>query len=246
MNTKEIVEKRLGISPDYQYKAMRKSFWAKQNWHKNKFNAVKLLTKFNRKLNVLDLGTGSGNFELLFADKVNKIYGIDYNDEALNFLKTKIKKRKIKNVFLECSDMRKLSANLSSKKYDLIVSIDTIEHISSKDGRKVLKWVKSRLNPHGSVLIITPNYKSIWTILEPILDIFSFTPNMGLHQHLSKYSVDSMSKKLLRLGFKIKSKTSFNLFSFIFPAKINDYLLNWEIKNLSSLGPLMLIVATKN
>ena len=87
MKPKEIVEKRLGISPDYQYKAMRKSFWLKRNWHKNKFDVIKEVCGFKRKMDVLDLGTGSGNFELLYSRSVKHIYGIDYNDEALLFLK---------------------------------------------------------------------------------------------------------------------------------------------------------------
>jgi len=44
------------------------------------------------------------------------------------------------------------------------------------------------------LLIVTPNYKSIWIIVEKVLDRFSLTPNMGNHQHLSKYSIDKLEK----------------------------------------------------
>ena len=245
MKPKEIVEKRLGISPDYQYKAMRKSFWLKRNWHKNKFDVIKEVCGFKRKMDVLDLGTGSGNFELLYSRSVKHIYGIDYNDEALLFLKNKLKSRNINNVTLECSDMRKLSAKLASKKYDLIVSIDTIEHITSKDGELVVSWAKKRLSKEGKLVIITPNYQSIWRFLEPVLDILSFTPNMGRHQHLSKYSVNSMTAMLKKTGFKINSATSFNLFSFIFPQKVSTYLLKLELRFLKGFGPLMAIEAVR-
>jgi len=40
---------------------------------------------------VLDLGTGSGNFELAYAKKLKKIVGVDYNDKLLAFLKNKLR-----------------------------------------------------------------------------------------------------------------------------------------------------------
>lgn len=243
--TKEIVEKKLGISPDYQYRALRQSLWAKKNWHRNKFAVVKMLSGFSKQDEVLDLGTGSGNFELLFSGAVKQIYGIDYNDEALLFLKNKLVSRKIKNVTLECCDMRKLSPTLASKKYDLIISVDTIEHISKNDGARVISWSSKRLKRDGKLVIITPNYQSVWFLLEPVLDKLSFTPDMGTHQHLSKYSVESMCNTLQRKGLKIKKIMTFNLFSFLFPKAVNDRLLKLETKFLGKRGPLMAIVAEK-
>ena len=241
---KEIVEKQIGISPDYQYKAMRKSLWAKRNWHRNKFEVVKMLHKFRKTDEVLDLGTGSGNFELLFARFTKNIEGIDYNDDALLFLKKELKKRKIKNVKLTCADMRKLPTELYKKKFDLILSVDTIEHISKKDGKQVAIWSKKRLKNNGKLIIITPNYDSLWTWLEPVLDVFSFTPNMGKHQHLSNYSVKSMSAMLSGNGYRINTSITFNLFSFIFPGDLCRHLLKLETKILKDKGCLMAIEAT--
>lgn len=246
MKTKEIVEKKLGISADYQYRAMRKSFWLKKNWHRNKFSVVKALSGFKNSMDVLDLGTGSGNFELLFAGSVKHIYGIDYNDEALLFLKNKLAGSKIKNVTLDCCDMREMPIKLANKKYDLIVSVDTIEHISAKDGAGVISWSKERLTKNGKLIIITPNYHSIWVFVEPLLDFLSLTPVMGVHQHLSKYSIESLSKVLAKKGLHVKKAISFNLFSFIFPKSINRFLINFEIRFLNNWGPLMAIVAVKD
>lgn len=245
MKTKEIVEKKLGISADYQYWAMRKSFWLKKNWHRNKFTVVKALSGFKNSMDVLDLGTGSGNLELLFADSVKHIYGIDYNDEALLFLKNKLVSNKIKNVSLDCCDMRDIPAKLAKKKYDLIVSVDTIEHITAKDGGSVISWSKERLTKSGKLIIITPNYHSVWILLEPLLDLLSLTPVMGKHQHLSKYSIENISGVLAKKGFRIKTTTSFNLFSFLFPESINRHLVKFEMRFLKNWGPLMAIVATR-
>jgi ubiquinone/menaquinone biosynthesis C-methylase UbiE len=242
----EIIEKKIGISPDYQYRAMRESFWAKKNWHKNKFEIIDAIYKFSKKDTVLDLGTGSGNFELLFARSAKQIFGVDYNDDAISFLKNVLKKRKIRNVKLYCADMRELPVELDKQKYDLILSIDTIEHVTQNDGEKIIAWSYKRLNKGGRLIIITPNYGGMWTLLEPLLDILSFTPNMGLHQHKSKYSVGSMSDVLSKKGFNLKKVFTFNLFSFLFPKNINKYLLRFETKLLRRAGCLMAIEAVKD
>lgn len=242
----EIIEKKIGISPDYQYRAMRDSFWLKENWHRNKFEIVKALHRFSNANVVLDLGTGSGNFEILFARSVKKIYGVDYNDGAVSFLKTTLKKRKVKNVKLTCADMRDLPSELKKMNYDLIVSIDTLEHIKKNEGKKIINWAQRKLNRGGKVIIITPNYQSLWFLVEPVLDILPFTPKMGKHQHLSKFTVGGISKLLSKSGLRINRVVTFNLFSFLFPKKICAWLLKLEMKYLKNLGCLVAIEAVKD
>ena len=87
----QIIEKELGITGDYQYQALRKGNFLQSNWHANKLEIVKYLLKKYQPKSVLDLGAGSGNLELKFAHLVKKITAIDYNDEAVSFLKNKLK-----------------------------------------------------------------------------------------------------------------------------------------------------------
>ena len=67
-------------------------------------------------MKILNLGTGFGNFELLFHDKFKKIVGTDYNDEALDFLISKLKEREIKNVELKIADFTKLEESIFEDK----------------------------------------------------------------------------------------------------------------------------------
>ena len=77
---KQITEKTLGITGNYQYQAIRSHNFFQSNWHHNKWLVVeKLLTTYQPK-NVLDLGTGSGNFELGFHSRIKNIVGVDYNE----------------------------------------------------------------------------------------------------------------------------------------------------------------------
>ena len=211
-----IVEKELGISPDYQYKALRNNNFLQSNWHNNKLVVMDYILKLTKAKTVLDLGTGSGNFELIFAKRLDKIVGVDYNDEAIGFLRSKLHQNKINNVELIVKDVREIEKIRGLPKFDLVIMIDVIEHIKIKDAEKLVAKLKGVLKKDGNVCIITPNYKSTWRILEKILDIFTILPHFEGEQHLAKYYKNNLENLFTNAGFKSVYFSSFNLFSFIF------------------------------
>jgi 2-polyprenyl-3-methyl-5-hydroxy-6-metoxy-1,4-benzoquinol methylase len=237
--SKIIVEKELGIPPDYQYRAIRSKFFVQANWHRNKLESIASFIK--PKTRILDLGTGSGNFEFEFADKVSEIVGVDYNPEALAFLKEKLKEKNIKNVKLFLSDIRNLSKSGVMGKFDMIVAIDVIEHIGVSDAKKVVQYLKRLLKPSGKICIITPNYKSTWLVMESILDMLRLVPKMHGEQHLAKYYKENLVKLFEDEGLKAESISAFNLFSFMFcPAALAKKLCRLEIKSGIGYGNLVL------
>ena len=211
-----IIEKRLGISPDYQYKQLRSNNFLYANWHNNKLVVLDYILNLTKATDVLDLGTGSGNFELKFAKRLNKIVGIDYNDEAIGFLKSKLRENKINNVKLIVSDLREIEKINNLPRFDLIIMVDVIEHLKIKDAQKLVIKLQSMLKKGGKICIITPNYKSTWLILERMLDVFTILPHMEGEQHLAKYSRQDLESLFTKAGFKPVYFNSFNLFSFVF------------------------------
>src|SRR5260221_5594765 len=105
MQSNLITEKKLGITGDYQFRALKAKKYLQANWHQNKLTIIEKLLDLYGTKSLLDLGTGSGNLELKFANRLNKIVGVDYNDEALSFLSKELKRRKIKNVKLIYHDI---------------------------------------------------------------------------------------------------------------------------------------------
>lgn len=241
---KIIVEKKLGIPPDYQYKALRRGVWLQKNWHKNKFEVLSQILKLNRRTKVLDLGTGSGNFELLFSKKVMRIVGVDYNDEALKFLGEQLRKKKMNNVSLVRSDIRTLPSKVTSQKYDYVIIVDTIEHIKLKDSVSLIRKVKGRLVKGGRLIIITPNYKSLWVTIEGVLDQLTIVPKFAGKQHLSRFDYENLPQILKRSGYTELKVNTFNLFSYLVPfVGLNNFLLKLEMKYLKSLGCLVVASA---
>jgi len=214
-----IAEKRIGISPDYQYRALNSSNFLQANWHNNKLVVLGKELSINKDSVVLDLGTGSGNFEFAFWKSVKKIIGVDYNDEALAFLSSELKKRNIGNVELRQCDIRNLASLTGLGKVDAIVIMDVIEHIRIEEAKKVVGNIRGLLNAGGAVYVITPNYRSPWRFIEVILDKVSVLPKLEDEQHLAKYHKKNLCQLFSDGGFKVRSFHSFNLFSFIIPGK---------------------------
>lgn len=215
MNNKHlIIEEQLGIPPDYQFKALQSKNFFQSNWHNNKLVALSYILEITNAQKILDLGTGSGNFELTFADKVTSIVGIDYNQKALKFLDSKLKEKAIKNVRLICKDIQLISTISDLGKFDLIIIVDVIEHLKIEAGEKLIERLKKFLSKDGKICIITPNYKSPWLIIERILDKFTALPHLEGEQHLAKYHEKNLKQIFIDKGYRPIFFKSFNLFSF--------------------------------
>lgn len=238
MHTKKtkqtIVEKQLGITPDYQYRALHQSNFIQSNWHNNKLITLDNQLPFNTSTLVLDLGPGSGNFELSFAKKVKHITAVDYHKEALNFLKQKTKNEGITNITTIHCDIRSLGSLKSLKKFDVILMIDVIEHIQQSEADKLIRVFKKLLTKNGKIGIITPNYHSLWFYIEKFLDLFTIVPHFDGAQHLAQYYPKNLEMLFKKNGFKTVAIKSFNTFSFFVPSKMLASLL-CKLELLSSI-----------
>lgn len=238
---REIIEKKLGIPADYQYQAIRGRNFLKANWHRNKIYALSSVLPLNPQTRLLDIGTGSGNLELAFAPKVATILGLDYNEEALAFLRTQLESRGIGNVTLRNFDICSQNYFLPEEKFDVVVIMDVIEHVSLEDATRLLMWIKGILNPGGVVCVVTPNYKSAWVWLEKIYDLLHLGPTMSHGQHVCEYDMGRLCSLFEGLGYRTDLRTSFNTFSFMSPvAWLREYLCRKEIALKSRFGNLLL------
>jgi len=239
--TKKIIEKEIGIPPSYQYDALNKASFLQSNWHRNKLSMLSKELGETSELEILDLGTGSGNFELGFHDKVKSIVGIDYNDEALEFLEKKLGEEDIKNIKLRMSDIRDLNKHTDLGQFDVIIMMDVIEHIKFNEAKELLKKLKNFLKPGGRIIVITPNYKSSWMFLEWLLDKLSTLPILDGEQHLAKYHKKNLRAIFTNNGFREEKIFSFNLISFIFPFKsISQKICSLESKMNPPVGNLLM------
>jgi len=239
----KILEEILNISPDYQYKAINNKNFIQANWHRNKWEVLKEVITDCENSSVLDIGTGSGNFEYVFHNRVKNIVGIDYYKKATEFVKQMLYKKGICNVKiyeLPAQDLKKLGTD---EKFDFIVIVDVIEHLKNTDTTKLLKDIKPLLKIQGKVIVITPNYKSSWLLIEKFIDFLKVAPQMKDAQHINKFTYEKLVKDTEDLGYKTDLITTFNTFSYLIPNRsISKKLAIFEIHQRFKFGNLLLSI----
>lgn len=98
---------------------------------------------------ILDVGCGTGRLLYLASKKGAKCFGIDYSKEAIRIAKTKYKNSNLS--FQELDINKKFSG-----KYDVIISVGTLEHQDAP--LSTLKLFKKHLNQNGKIIITCPNW----------------------------------------------------------------------------------------
>ena len=98
---------------------------------------------------VLDVGCGTGLFSYLAAKKGAKVLGIDYSKKAISLA---LSNYSHKNLSYKCIDAK----NMKNDKFDIIVSLGTLEHVDNP--LQMLKNFKRHLNSNGKIIITSPNW----------------------------------------------------------------------------------------
>ena len=99
---------------------------------------------------VLDIASGSGYGSYELAKTASKVIGVDVDQDAIDYAKAKYKKPNLK--FIKSNGLR---IPLDDNSVDMVVSMETIEHI--EDDRAFIDELHRVLKPNGLVVISTPN-----------------------------------------------------------------------------------------
>lgn len=102
---------------------------------------------------VLDAGCGAGQHTVELAARFPQaqILGLDNRPEAITFARDLVKRRGLKNVHFDTAD---LTQPLATGDYDIVYSVDVIEHIAADEA--MLAVLAQALRPGGSLLVHTP------------------------------------------------------------------------------------------
>jgi 2-polyprenyl-3-methyl-5-hydroxy-6-metoxy-1,4-benzoquinol methylase len=116
-------------------------------------------------MDVLDFGCGPGNLIPHVSDKINNLVGIDTSQGSIDIAKKVALDYNITNFEGVCSNILDVSTD---KKYDLIISSNSILPKTRKDVHEIYTKLRELLKPNGKLVAILPSFdttiylRSLW------------------------------------------------------------------------------------
>jgi len=172
---------------------------------------------------VLEVGCGEGLLSIALSKLGNQVTGIDVSDLCISLAK----KNKLRFAATKVNFLRMNATKLDfpPSTFDLVISVDMLEHLHPDDVRYHLLESARVLRPKGRYFLITPNAYA------------------GIHAgstHLKEYTFEELKVLLAHAGFTIKAP----LLPYISPLNV---LVNVEVKllfqklfdNTSSIYPMI-------
>jgi len=140
---------------------------------------------------VADVGAGSGFYTFRIAAKVpaGKVYAVDIQQEALNYIKNKATERKVDNVITVLGTEK--TPNLPENTLDLVIMVDVYHELAFP--KEMLQNIKKSLKPTGKLLLIEYRGEDPKVAIKP----------------LHKMTVQQVKKELHANGFKLSTNGQF-------------------------------------
>jgi 2-polyprenyl-3-methyl-5-hydroxy-6-metoxy-1,4-benzoquinol methylase len=225
------------IPADYHYQASMSKNKIKRFWYYAKKTAIEEFLPPSPTDYVLDVGCGSGVITAYLAEKALMAVGIDGNLDAITFAQHKFGNNKTKFIH------GLVDGNYEfDYLFDKIYCLELIEHIYLDQAKIMLKNFYKLLKKDGKLFITTPNYRSLWPLIEYLMDKFHLSHPLDKYQHVEHYNKQKLERILIETGFKVNFiKTNCFLAPWLSPISWNLALKLDRLEHKLSFGGSILI-----
>ena len=178
-------------------------------WHEEKFREVIDSIPQDSGV-VLDIGCAAGSLTYLAASLRPNLHitGVDVSSAQIDFANSTIAPMAKNATFLSISPDR---LPFPDSSFQAVTCVELIEHLNNSENARLMAEVFRVLRPGGTWIVTTPNYHSLWPLLELALNLWS--PVKYNEQHLTRFHKRSLRLHLENAGWKVELLRTFFVLS---------------------------------
>jgi 2-polyprenyl-3-methyl-5-hydroxy-6-metoxy-1,4-benzoquinol methylase len=160
-----------------------------------KFERVVECLPTGRDRSILDIGCFAGSFlSLLSEERFGRQLGVDILEKQVEYAN-----RRFATHYRSFRYIRAISELIDiDETFDCITLIEVIEHLTEREIRELFQQASGKLKPGGLLVVSTPNYTSLWPLLEIVVNRLSDVSYE--EQHITKFNYFNCMSKLRRIS----------------------------------------------
>ncbi|TBR27959.1 MAG: class I SAM-dependent methyltransferase, partial [Reyranella sp.] len=194
-----------GIPAGFYDKVYRQGAGVRFCWHDLKFRTVAAQLGTPRR--VLDIGCGPGTFIGNYLTGIEAL-GLDISAAQIDYAT-----RTYGSATHRFSTRPIGSLSETGERFDVVTVVELIEHLPPDAAIRLLSEARALLASDGVLVVTTPNYRSLWPLIE--LGVNALSPVSYVEQHINKYRRDLLGEHLSAAGYRdVSIRTALGLAPF--------------------------------
>ena len=149
-------------------------------------------------MRILDLGCGSGVLTTYLAKRAAHALGLDLSPKAVAFAH---QNRGSDGEGYVCGSALQLPFH--DAKFDAVYCFEVLEHLYVSQASAMLSEIHRVLRSGGHVVVTTPDYGSLWPMVEKILDALRLVPRLDAAQHVQRFTRPGLLQFAHGSGFSL-------------------------------------------
>ena len=180
------------IPVGYYDEVFHRGSGVQSKWHRLKFARIR--DRMRQPEQHLDIGCGPGTFIGTLADRGVSV-GVDISQVQLDYAEQKYAGADRRFVAITPGTLP-----FADNSFDCVTLVELIEHLTPEDTSTTLKEAHRVLRPGGQLLVSTPNYRSLWPLIEGLLNRLGKVDYSD--QHINKFNRSGLLGVLKDCGFE--------------------------------------------